>query len=455
MVTDPLALARVDRPGRAERVVDPALVPVLAGALVVGGAFVVSPLLAIGLVAAGALGLLCLRIPVAVLCLGVLSSAVALDQLAPFAGMGPVGQAQRWLVFASLVPILVRRGLRERLLPLPALAYTSIAVFTATVAKRYAGLSPLQIVTTVLVLSLGWWCTAVVLHPAEQRRTLIAIGSVAPASLAAGAVLQAAGIHTLFLAEYTGVARMQGATIPAYLGLIAAGGCAAGALLVRMRHTTAGGVIVAVNVAVAAASLTRGALICCALVLVPLAWRVVRGGSTRSERIIRTALAVTALTMVAAVVAPQIATRNSVSSDTEASGGASSGRALAWAYFLDAGDGAEDFGTGIGSSALIGLDGADQLPGDFRAPHNEYLRVYLEAGAIGAVIVMIATAVAIAQLWRRTPRLMRPEIGWLIAAFAIYSITDNTMSTPMLWVPFGLILGIAAQQPPPGLGWRS
>jgi preprotein translocase subunit SecF len=75
------------------------------------------------------------------------------------------------------------------------------------------------------------------------------------------------------------------------------------------------------------------------------------------------------------------------------------------------------------------------------------VRLFVEGGWLGLVLVVGAVAVHLGSHLRRTPRHVRAGAITLVVVFAAYSAVDNTISNFHFFLPFGLLVGIYSMAP--------
>lgn len=427
------------------------------------------PLAALGVLAAIALALVAATHPLAALGLALLlllavaatarpalsvAVAIATMALAPeyyesLAAHGSaITRAHRLLVLASLTPLLASRGLRSRLVPAPVIAYGLLLVLTYTVVDRQDGLTPTKSAFALATLTVGWLASQLRWRRPEARAVLLLLTALPVLSVGTGMLLAAAGVHPLHMAEYTGVDRLQGATIPAYLGFLAVAGSAAGTALLLLRRAAGGArrrdvpwvsVGILASIVIAGLSGTRGALIASVVVASPVPLRMVRR-ARRGSRLVRICALAVAATIGVIGITPMLVERTKTDERTGALD--TSGRAEAWSFYLDQTSDDRELGRGLGAGPVIGEAGYGVLRGDFRGTHNEYVRLYVEGGWVGSALVIGAIALHLRHHLARTPSDVRAGAAALVVAFAAYSIVDNTVSTFQFFLPFGLLVGI-------------
>jgi O-antigen ligase len=129
-------------------------------------------------------------------------------------------------------------------------------------------------------------------------------------------------------------------------------------------------------------------------------------------------------------------------------GSGTSGRDVIWEIYEAAIEKNPWFGRGIGSGTLL-LPNTEGYNKAISAAHNEYLRMTMDAGVVGLVVYIAALI-----LWMRSElRFMRRNeavvfVGFMVA-FAVYSLTDNTISaqaTPVAFFALALMVHRARQR---------
>jgi O-antigen ligase len=105
-----------------------------------------------------------------------------------------------------------------------------------------------------------------------------------------------------------------------------------------------------------------------------------------------------------------------------------SGRDILWPYFAAAWKASPTFGWGVGAARMV-LD-PDSLVVKLlgtTAAHNEYLRMGVEGGYFGLCVLIVLIALWGWSHTRGAPRADRFILRLVLIAFAIHSITDNTL----------------------------
>ena len=123
-----------------------------------------------------------------------------------------------------------------------------------------------------------------------------------------------------------------------------------------------------------------------------------------------------------------------------------SGRDLLWPAFEAAADQAPWFGWGLGSGNIV-IPRGSQIAQMLRtwAAHNEYLRIRVEGGAIGLMMLITCFIVWVMKHSRRLPPLERLVTRAVFAAFAAHAATDNVLISSPACVFFAFVAAVFAE----------
>jgi hypothetical protein len=280
--------------------------------------------------------------------------------------------------------------------------------------------------------------------------------------LIAGVILQVAGVKGLpnraplpgIYQIDDGVPRLQGASIPPQLAMLALVGLAAALCLAASPNAGRRFRIhlwVALNIVILMATVTRAEVaVGLALVVTYIVYALVPN-RVQTSHARRTTWLITAIAVAGCAIAAPALIRRTIGSSWEATFN-TSGRKFVWEFFQ--GFVAEDplTGKGLGfSTVAVKLYLSDYVSESFRqtfrAPHNEYLRFLVEGGiffALGLLLVIISAFVIAA-------RAQRGEIRTLVVVFALgtmaLSFVDNTFATVQFSVLLVTLLGLLAAHP--------
>ncbi len=138
-----------------------------------------------------------------------------------------------------------------------------------------------------------------------------------------------------------------------------------------------------------------------------------------------TAMALPLVLVVAAIFGPQIIAR-SFTTWTGQSGFQFSGRDIIWELFIDVIALSPWFGYGIAAGRFaVSMEEVALLGSN--AAHNEYLRLAVDVGVIGVVLIFLGFLVWIARETRRMPPGEATVVRGAALVLALHSVTDNTL----------------------------
>jgi len=336
----------------------------------------------------------------------------------------------KFLLLGAVAAALLQRGLiRPMLAPAAALAFLAVESYAAAPLRGEVpgslGIGPLKalfgLAVPFLLLLPDW-------RPETARRIRALLPWLAPASVAAGALLQAAGLGRLFSAEFTGVPRLQGANIAAHLAMLAFIGTACALYeICRNASGRAGGryALALINFVILVATGTRGPL----LAMAPIVLAFLAAAFRRALR--RGVLHAVPLLLLggggAAALWLQLDNYRLRQSEKGLSG-----RDTAWNFFWEKANELPVFGRGLGA-VLEANDGT--LYSGFTVPHNEYLRFYYDGGLVGLLVMLAAFVLVYAAIARRLAGAEKWTFRAFMLGVCIYSFTDNTLSTIQFTAP--------------------
>jgi O-antigen ligase len=414
----------------------------IAGSVCVGTVATVRPEIGIVLVAAVIWTLLAVTRPKWLMTGAVLLLAINLPSVAG----GVVAQPQFYkaVLYSLILPTAIQRGVSGPKAA-PLLAYPAIAIIAYGVGDPVEGLSLSDSASSLLTLCIGWLVFAINWEWEQDKYLLKVLAIVGLLSIVVGVGLELAGKYTV--AGQGASLRLQGATIAPYLGAIGFSGVAACRVLherVRWRYATALGWL---NAAIVCATVTRGAIIAVVIIGLPTAYRYARRSVAVQgvSGMMRIALALIAILAVTVVLAPALAKRDAQTIYVQGVGNQTdptSGRLGAWAYVYNIAKVDLVFGRGVGAGPIVGSSRSS--PAGFTAQHNEYLRLLLEGGIVGGLLVLGAILTSMFRTVQKGPFIGRPTLWAFCVAFGVYSFTDNTLSAPALAISLLLCLSVGS-----------
>ncbi|WP_456295183.1 O-antigen ligase family protein [Vibrio sp. AK197] len=120
-----------------------------------------------------------------------------------------------------------------------------------------------------------------------------------------------------------------------------------------------------------------------------------------------------------------------------------SGRDVAWEYFLAKVHGLNLFGGGLGSTPEITKGVREFNLYLFVAPHNEFIKFFMELGIIGCTLFFINIFLMFKIVFSQSRKEMRSFFILAFLGFMIITIFDNTFSTVQAYIPLALFLKYA------------
>ncbi|MFF2019350.1 O-antigen ligase family protein [Paenibacillus sp. NPDC058177] len=336
-------------------------------------------------------------------------------------------------ILALLVPCILVNGLRFKLSqPLWALLVLVFITFgfsiwlpqmTSSIAvKAFIGLS-----LPFVFLLINWKKEV-----AEQQIRIICLLPLV--SLLAGALLQAAHLHSFFDVEFTGAVRVQGANIPSHLAMLAFLGVAIPFIEIKRYPQRAKFfyTLLGLNFFILIGTGTRGPILALGLMVLYYFYDILKQ-YLKGKTLYLIPLLCSFLLIFAAVYMQLDNLKKRSFERTTETGVDLSGRTEAWAYFLNKAEDSPWAGRGLGA-VTVANDGS--LYKGFVVPHNEYIRFYFDSGYIGASLLMLSLLAVFLLVYRALAPPVKPYYVFFIAAFLIYSFSDNTLSTVQFIIPF-------------------
>jgi hypothetical protein len=416
-----------------------------AASLALGAAVTKSP------IDAGALLLVCIALAIALTRPMLLFAAgvtlLAIEPTIIFGSGSTAGRPETFklVLYACALPILLSRGLDRRKCA-PLLAYAVVTILTELLGTPLPGLTTKQTAASLATLCLGWLVFAINWNWRRDQQLLKVFAWVPLLSVLIGLGLQFDGVLSLF--QHATPPRLEGATITAWLGALGLYSTIACVVLYRREQWRLARYLGFANVIILGCTLTRGAVLALIVVVTPLLVRFGRHqlSAKGATGIAKLAMATTVAVAGGAILVSGLIERNENANTYDVARSAvtheiASGRLQAWAFVYKQAKINLAFGRGVGAGPIV-----SKIPGSpegFIAQHNEYLRMLLEDGIVGGLILLITIIITLLSSIRRGPRLIRADLVAAVIAFAGFSITENTLSAAPLAVAFLFMLGIS------------
>lgn len=366
----------------------------------------------------------------------------------------------RAVILAAIGMTILKHGMAARL-NVPIVGMLLIFVMSLTLADIHPKLTTFQMVKSLFAFIVLFAFININYSPEVIPRFLTMMRYLPIASIIGGVFIEAANIHgpwgpwKVMIIEWTGAPRLGGMNIPpmlAYFSYVALFICVFDALQTKQRWLF---ILAGIHLTIIILSGTRmptaASLIFIAIVLLFSKGKALRG-STKLHVAIASFLVIGGIMIL---YWPALQARMT------AGGVNVTGRDIIWEIFINAIQKEPWFGRGLGTGAVL-------LVGEFEgttAAHNEYLRLLADAGIVGLLLFVFSVG-----LWVRSElRFMTSDERMIIVSFlftfALYSLTDNTITSPpamMLILALSLLFArarfrAASLAPRPGVvpepGW--
>jgi teichuronic acid biosynthesis protein TuaE len=408
-----------------------------------------SPVAAISVVVVAIVVVIALTRPARLFAVGLVLLAIESTRIfGPESLIGRPG-TYKLVLYACALPLLLDRGVARRKCA-PLIAYLTLVLLTESLATPLAGLTTGQTASSLATLCLGWVVFAINWDWRRDQLLLKVLAWVPTLSVLIGAMLDAAGVISLFRATPP---RLEGATLAASLGAFGVAATVACVTLNRRAQWKWAGTLGLLNVVILGATLSRGAALALCIASIPLLirfWR--RQLSERGIAVVaKVAVAVTVVSVSTVVLGSGLIERSDNATAYVVGRGqiheVGSGRFEAWTVAYDQAKVNLAFGRGLGAGPLVGKTPGS--PEGFTAQHNEYLRLLLEGGIVGGVVVLLAIVTTMVSVIRRAPREIRADLAAAGLAFAVYSFTENTLTAPAIAIAFLLAISVGGSRASP------
>ncbi|ULO06690.1 O-antigen ligase family protein [Paenibacillus sp. 19GGS1-52] len=406
----------------------------LMSALLLGTAVIYQPVIAIGIVFLIILLGVSISRPDLISYFVLLTTAISINFLYDGSLFGvEILSLYKLGILMLLVPCILVNGLRFRLsYPLWAMVILVCITFgfsiwlpqmsSSIAIKAFIGLS-----LPFVFLLINWKKEV-----AERHIRMICLLPVV--SVLAGVLLQLVHLHSLLDVEFTGAVRIQGANIPAHLAMLAFMGVAIPFIEIKRNPQRARFfyIVLALNFFILVGTGTRGPILALSLMVLYYFYDILRQYVKGKTKYLIPL--VCSIVLIFAAVYSQLDNLEKRSFQRSTDTGVDlSGRAEAWEYFLNKVADSPWSGRGLGA-VTVANDGT--LYKGFVVPHNEYIRFYFDGGYIGSILLLLSLLAVFILVYKALAPPVKPFYLLFIAAFLIYSFSDNTLSTVQSIIPF-------------------
>jgi teichuronic acid biosynthesis protein TuaE len=415
----------------------PKFVLLITAGVFIGIGYYLSPLLLIGLLFVILIVLSGLFFPTYTAWIALLSVAISPQYLITQNLMGlEISSLHKLVIILAIIPFVLKFGFRDKK-NIIIIAYIFSLILTYTVSSTPPELGITQPIKSFIGLTLGWIIFSLNWIKVNHRKFILSIALLPIISVGTGVVLHLLGIKPLYGIEYTGAFRLLGANIGAHLAMLAVVG-----IMASMGEALREGNkkfylwIAIINFAILVATGTRGATLAALFLFLPYILsqfkRLILG------RMAKHLFAVSIIAVAIVLIAfPNFITR--ITGSTFEQGINTSGRLAAWEFFIHQANENPWFGRGLGAGTMLNQG---QVHSAFRVPHNEFIRMYVDGGIVGTMILLTAFLSVFLRIKRSLSGPIYNYLTMIILAFITYSIFDNTLSTTQFSVPFGWYLGL-------------
>jgi O-antigen ligase len=329
--------------------------------------------------------------------------------------------AQMLLLLAALLANAARYGVRLDMVNWPLLAVLWLLLQSLLLADLDPAITPPALLAAALSFALPWCLVHVALQPGSRAHYARLIALLPALCVIAGAMLDFLEIHPLVSGSKGRGARLQGASNAGWLAFLAFTGFGIALHEAVRRRGVDFACLAALNVVIAILSGGRMALVASAILA---ATYVLLMPALRARAALLGLLAVVATGGLLALLQwpmHELAHDQSRLLDLN-------GRDRIWLGYLDQFLVAPMFGRGLGA--------AEHGASYHHLPHNEYLRLLVDGGLVGALVYGLAV---LAWAWRVLD-LIRPgerPFAWaLLLALGVYAFTGNVLIMPAGVLPF-------------------
>ncbi|MEK4044866.1 O-antigen ligase family protein [Paenibacillus sp. FSL H8-0048] len=406
----------------------------LVTALFLGTAVIFQPVIAVAAVFFILLLVASLSRPELISYFVLLTTAVSINFLYSGSMFGiEILSLYKLVILMLLVPCILVNGLRFKLSP-PLWAMLALILLTFSFSIWLPEMSTSIAVKAFIGLSLPFVLLLINWKKEVAGKQIRIITLLPLVSMLIGVVLQAANIHSLVAVEFTGAVRVQGANIPPHLAMLAFMGVAIAFIEIKRspQYIRFNYIMLGLNFFILVITGTRGPILALVLMVLYYFYDISRAFLKGKKKYLIPLLC--SLLVITAAVYMQLDNLKKRSFErTTETGIDLSGRAEAWEYFLNKASDSPLAGRGLGA-VTVANDGT--LYGGFVVPHNEYIRFYYDGGYVGAILLLLSLLAVFIMVYRVLLPAVKPYFLLFIAAFLIYSFTDNTLSTVQFIIPF-------------------
>jgi O-antigen ligase len=375
----------------------------------------------------GAAGWLSWRRPAVLLAIALASLSVRPQLLVGGAPIGYEWGLHHTLLLLALGANALHFGIR-RTLYWPLAGLLAACALSVAAGDLHPKLTAGLMLMSLGVFALPWLCTSVVLEPGSRRLLALVLMLTPLLSVAIGAFMTAAGIHSSFPYWH----RLQGATgNPAAFAVLAFSGFTVALHELSRPKRPFAGALAVINLALVILSGTRMAIAASGIFLCAYLMLSTTLRQRLSEHRAKTGVGIAVVAATLLWYWPTLEARlfdwNSVAT---VSIGATdlnidlSDRDTIWKFYFEEFSFSPLFGRGIGVGFVAATDWLQSIR---QTPHNEYLHLLVSVGVIGFVLCAAAIGLWYRRLLQMASESDRPFLLALLPAIGLFAITEDVL----------------------------
>lgn len=335
-------------------------------------------------------------------------------------------------VLACLAPAVLRCGVRNLTNP-AILACGLLLIMSLIFSDLYPGLDFAQMIKSLIAFSMPFLFFSMNFRASWIYPGLLLVALLPIISILLGTMAQMAGVldiigepWVVIETDYWGAQRLGGINIAAHFAIFCYAAIFVCLYLAIIEKRQNFYYLAALNFAFLIFSGTRGPSAAAIIFAAFAILFVSRHDLKASTRMLIIIGGVSVLSALLILYWPSLETRFTGGADT--TGVNTSGRADFWIVWWRAFLEEPIFGHGLGAGAiLIDVEANPLLP---IAAHNEYLRLLVDGGVVGLLIFLGGFILLFVNECRYLNHSERMMILGLMVSFALYTFTDNTLTSP-------------------------
>lgn len=340
--------------------------------------------------------------------------------------------AYKLLFLISIIILVITKNKVNYSFSYPIIIISFICIYS-TMVVFYRGEFPLFVVFKAYIGLFLPFLILMIKWESKSIEKILFILSILPIiSSIVGVTLDLLGIRDVFMYEYTGTKRFQGANVPAHLAELCFIAIAVLVYQYIRKPRNFYLLLIAINFGIVVLTYTRTFMMACSILVgVVLLYFLINFLKGKVIYVITLTLALVALMIMIYFSLDNLMQRTfSYNGNFD-----TSGREYAWTYFLKEAADTKLLGRGLGIAQLL-----NPPVYGFVAPHNEYLRFYLETGIIGCILFFSAVVYIFKLVYEKIAKentfIFKVYFISFVVGFAFLSYYDNTLTNIQSMYPF-------------------